>query len=137
MYILIYVNICEYMCFYICIFMYVYIYMYIHIYTYIHICTNIHICIYIYICIIFICTYMYIYIHTHTYIHTHPYVYRDVVFLLHGTIAVLYFSQTKTKPQTETNFRHRTHRKRCGTVYGVASVSRIDSIIGLFCKRDL
>jgi len=90
----------------------VYIYIYTKKYIYAHMFINTYIYIYIYIYIHIyteVCTYIYIYTHMRC---AHIYIYIHI-----------HFTDMCT-PQVEIS-------------YGVALVSRIDKIIGLFCKRAL
>ena len=129
MYIHLYISICisKYICIYIYIYIYIYIHTYIHIYIYICIYTPLCIHVYIYTCIYM---YTYIYICTHT---------RDA-------------GEDKSSPrESELDIGAKLHRfytymnpekvmldisRVCmyDCLYGVATVSRIDKITGVFCR---
>jgi len=108
-YIYMYTRVCVFLM-YICIF--VYVYMYTYTYTCIHIHIYIHICIFSYV-------YVYIYMYLYTYICIYVYIYIYI--------------ETKT---TNTRIFICILTGRCISLYmyGMASVSKIDKIIGLFCR---
>ena len=86
---------------------YMYIFIYIYMYMYIYVCICMYMAMYMYV-YIYIC--LYIYIHIYIYINIHIYIY------------------VHSRPASECNL---------GPSHGVALISRIDKIIGLFCKRAL
>jgi len=89
----------------------------------------------------------YTHIHTHTLVHAHTYS-MDYVHMCTCTVPYKYLGDT-ARPPSPLRFhtlclnlyasRRRAHVHACilPIQYGVALVSRIDKIVGLFCKRAL
>jgi len=72
---------------------------------------------------VYVCIYLYIYIYIYIYIYTHMNIY---IYINMSQVRLIHMCD-----MTLRNVRDTTHS------HGVATVSRIDKIIGLFCKRDL
>jgi len=86
------------------------------------------ICIYIYLFIHIYIIYFYI---IYIYIYTHVFFLRAYVSIYKYSYACIYI--WILSPSIESNDKHSVVL----AMYGVASVSRIDKIVGLFCKRAL
>ena len=83
----------------------------IYMHVQIHVCVCMCVCVCVCVCVCkYIYIYIYIYIYTYTYMHIYIYTYKCMY--------LVFYDQDEI-------------------CCGVASVSRIDKIIGLFCKRDL
>jgi len=91
------------------------IYMHMYIYMYVYICIYVHMCIYVYmyICIQFISIYVYI-LYVNMYLYLCIYIYVFMYICIHFC----------------------TDLDACPS-YGVATISRLLKMIGLFCKRAL
>ena len=109
--------------------MYIYMYIYLHIYVYIHTYTYTYkyIHVYMYICI-YIHIHVNIYIYIHIYIYMHMYIYRP------GKHMVCICSLLSNRMYTAKCQGNLFLTNTLPMLYGVASVSRIDKIIGLLCR---
>jgi len=133
--------ICMYICIYIIdiLYMCIYIHTYIHIYVFTHIYIYIHIHTYIYLSIymfanVYRYIHIFIYIHTGIYIHTYIYLRREVVTssVLFWRCALLFWLRTYNRNTWRYNRKTRMHVYM--QLYGVATISRLLEIIGLFCR---
>jgi len=136
-----YKYVCVHMCdVYMCTNMYTNVseadtYVYVYIDTFI--CISIHIYTYVYLLLIHLCTYLYTYIHVHhicasdTYTCICIYVYKYVHQL--KKIKRKTCIGCKHKHVSEANMESSAKCDKANG-YGVATVSRIDTIIGLFCR---
>jgi len=81
------------------------------------------------------------YVHTHTHTHitriAHPSELQSPKHFVRVTGSITYVHHRHTSYTLHTPICHMTHMHRTYDTYGVALVSQIDKIIGLFCKRDL
>jgi len=90
-----------------------------------------------------LCIYEYTCIHvsgsTHIYMFIHIYVYVYACVIVHAYMIIYIHACTEINLCSYTIHTHARMYDTCGKVfaYGVALVSRIDKIIGLFCKRAL
>jgi len=86
----------------------------------------------------YMCTYIYIYIYTHTYIHIYIYVWMNMYIYRYKHINIHTYVWI---------YEHINLSSKCGFMrirlwvhnnwYGVASISKLLKITGLFCKRAL
>jgi len=132
----VYANICRYVC------THIYIYMCAHVYTSKYWCIYIHACWckYLYVCKR---KFVYVYVYmipkkTHVFVcgYAHPCVRANIsVYVCPSTCENVHVVITLKNNWVITLKRAWVSVRTC--TYGVALVSRIDKIIGLFCKRSL
>jgi len=136
-----YVNIQSYTYTYTDIFVYIFTYLYEHMCIYVYVCIHIY---GIYIYIVYMCVYTYTFIHIYMFVSTYMYIRIYVYVHIHIYSIYIYIVYTNTSfiythaPQSNLPvLRHCPTRVALGGGYGVATVSRLLNIIGLFCKRVL
>jgi hypothetical protein len=94
--------------------------MYTHIHTYLDIYMHTLICTYTYVYDIYIYIYIYVYIRIHLYVHTHTLILIHAFIILYAHIYI-YVTRQSDVPCPR-------------NIYGVAMISTLLKIIGLFCK---
>ena len=128
-------------------YVHIYIHIYTHIFVFIYIHMNTSICIYVYICIytykykhLCICVYMYILQKSSKGLVVQNIVSFIGLFCRISSLLQVSFAKETYNFIDPTDRSHPIYLHTCTYrqgPYGVALVSRIDKIIGLFCKRDL
>ena len=96
-------------------------------------------CIHVYIYTIHICVYIYIHFYIHAYICIYMYIYINTYLLtneIHPIPLAGSFAKLETKAQSQSS-KVSFHLNMAKETYGVATISRLPKIIGLFCKRAL
>jgi len=132
---------------YVYIYIYIYIYIYMYVYLFIYVYTYIHIYIYMHI---YIHIFIYMYTCMHEMMHadelttenTFSYVAHDSFIYVTRLIYIHIRDTTDLHMQHDSCIRATWLTQMCalcwmGAICGVAAISRIPKIIGLFCKRAL